>query len=399
MAAFQYIAKDTNGNEFSGMYEDIASVGALRVELEKMGYALIKATRDRKAASKKAKRLKQSDVVSFAYEFAGMYGAGLSIVKCLETIETQTDNDSLRIIVGDIKSQVEAGATLKEGFEKYSDLFSEFFVGMIEAGEAGGRLAETLQMAATYLEQQADIKSKVKAAFAYPVIVSIMCLVIVSALIVFVVPVFQKLYRQLNVALPGPTQVLISVSDMVHQYWWGIIPAIAGLVFAARHISKLPEVKQRLDMWKLKLPVFGKLNKMIVSSKYVRTFSMMISAGVSVIDSLALAERVVDNHQVTLMSQDIRKKVMTGISLAGPMSEYDIFPSMIVQLAGAGEEAGALPEMLIRGVGFLDKKIDKTIKSLIVKIEPILSVVIGSVVGSILLAVYLPMFDYMGQIK
>ena len=399
MAAFQYIAKDNKGNEFSGVYEDIASVALLRTELDKMGYALIKATRNRKAAFKKTKRLKQSEIVSFTYEFAGMYAAGLSIVKCLETIEKQTDNDSLRVVVVDVKSQVEAGSTLKEAFEKYSDLFSEFFVGMIEAGEAGGRLAETLKMAAEYLEQQEDVRSKIKAAFAYPVIVSVLCLVIVSALIVFVIPVFQKLYRQLNVALPGPTQALILISEAVQQYWWAIIPGIVGLIFAGRYASKQPEVKQRLDGWKLNMPVLGKVNRMIVSTKYMRTFSMMISAGVSVIDSLALAEKVVDNHEVTLMSQDIRKRVLTGSSLAEPMSEYDIFPPMIVQLADAGEESGELSSMLIGGVGFLDKKIDKAIKSLVVKIEPILSVVIGSVVGSILLAVYLPMFDYMGKVK
>jgi type IV pilus assembly protein PilC len=147
------------------------------------------------------------------------------------------------------------------------------------------------------------------------------------------------------------------------------------------------------------MPLLGKLNRMVATSRFIRTFAMMCSAGISVIDSLELAGRVVDNHHIEMISQQIAKKVMTGSNLAEPMSEYDIFPPMIVQLAGSGEQSGMLSEMLIKGVDFLDKKIEKAIDSLIVKIEPILSVIMGTIVGTILLAVYLPMFDYMGQIK
>ena len=399
MAVYRYTAIDTEGDQFTGVYKDVSCVGALRSELSKLGYELVSAYKDKNAGRKTPRTLKQSEIVSFAYEFAGMYSAGLSIVKCLETVETQTKNDSLRIIVEDVRSRVEAGATLYEAFDKYRDIFSDFFLGMVEAGETGGKLGETLQMAAVYLEQQADTKSKIKAAFAYPVIVSILCLIIVTALVIFVVPVFQKLYRQLNISLPGPTQALIIISEIARNYWWIVIPLMAGLIFGIRYICKIETVKNGIDKLKLQLPVLGGLNKMIVTSRFIRTFAMMISAGVSVVESLELAEKVVDNNEVSKMSADIRQKVLTGSGISGPMAEYDIFPPVIVQLAGAGEEAGVLSDMLIRGVGFIDKKIDKAIKSLIVKIEPILSVFIGLVVGSILMAVYLPMFDYMGKIK
>lgn len=399
MAVYKYKAKDSDGEEFTGVYTDVSGVGALRSELFKLGYELISAAKDSNASGQKKLRLTQSEIVSFAYEFAGMYSAGLSILKCLETIETQTENDSLRTIVSDVRMRVEAGATLHEAFDKYREIFSEFFLGMIEAGETGGKLSETLQMAAVYLEQQADTKSKIKGAFAYPVVVSILCLIIVTALVIFVVPVFQKLYSQLHIELPGPTRVLILLSEAVRNYWWLIIPLVGGSIFGLRYLFKLESVKQKIDKILLDMPVLGRLNKMIATSRYIRTFAMMISAGVSVVESLELAEKVVNNHQVTLMSRDIRQKVLTGSGVSGPMSEYNIFPPVIVQLAGAGEEAGVLSEMLIRGVGFIDKKIDKMIKSLIVKIEPILSVFIGAAVGSILMAVYLPMFDYMGKIK
>jgi type IV pilus assembly protein PilC len=397
MASFQYIAKDVNGNEVSGTYTDVVSVSDLKDELAKMGYALIKASRQRAAA--KNKRLKPFEIVEFAYEFAGMYSSGLSIVKSLATIESQTENEALISIVSDVRQRVEEGATLKEAFEKYSDIFSVFFVSMIEAGETGGKLGETLNMAAEYLEKQIDLKSRIKAAFTYPIVVSVMCMIIVSAIVVFVVPVFQKLYNSLHVSLPGPTLVLIWASHLVHQYWWAVLAVIAGLIYGTRYVIKLDSVKIKIDSIKLRMPILGKLNKMIVTSRFIRTFAMMCSAGISVIDSLELAGRVVDNHHVQMMSLQIREKVMTGATLAESMSEYNILPPSIIELTGAGEQAGMLPEMLIKGVGFLDKKIEKAINSLIVKIEPVLSVFMGTLVGLILLAVYLPMFDYMGQVK
>ena len=399
MASFQYIAKDANGNEVSGTYTDVVSVIDLKNELAKMGYALVRANRQRFAAINKNKRLKPSEIVEFAYEFAAMYGSGLSIVKSLTTIESQTENEALISIVSDVRQRVEEGATLKEAFEKYSDIFTVFFISMIEAGEIGGKLGETLYMAAEYLEKQVDLKKRIKAAFTYPIVVSVMCMIIVSAIVIFVVPVFQKLYNSLHVSLPGPTMALIWASQIVHQFWWVVLAGIAVLIYGTRYVIKLDSVKIKLDIVKLRMPLLGRLNKMIVTSRFIRTFAMMCSAGISVIDSLELAGRVADNHQVEMMSRQIGKKVMTGSSLAEPMSEYNIFPPMMVELAGVGEEAGMLPEMLMKGVGFLDKKIEKAITSLIVKIEPILSVFMGTLVGLILLAVYLPMFDYMGQVK
>jgi type IV pilus assembly protein PilC len=224
-------------------------------------------------------------------------------------------------------------------------------------------------------------------------------MIIVSSIVIFVVPVFQKLYSSLHVSLPVPTMLLVSASEIVHQFWWAVLVGIAALIYGTRYVISLDPVKIKLDSIKLNMPGLGKLNKMIVTSRFIRTFAMMCSAGISVIDSLELAGKVADNHEVEMMSRQIGKKVMTGTGIAEPMSEYNIFPPMIVELTGVGEQAGMLPEMLMKGVSFLDKKIEKAIDSLIVKIEPILSVIMGSVVGMILLAVYLPMFDYMGQIK
>ncbi|MHC5060833.1 MAG: type II secretion system F family protein [Planctomycetota bacterium] len=399
MPVFNYIAKDSNGNEFSGVYTDIDSKSALQAELSKMGYTLVKSRREKIAIHKGGGKIKQTEVVAFAYEFAGMYSAGLSIVRCLETFEEQTENAALKSIISDVRQHIETGSSLKDAFEKYRSVFSDFFIGMVEAGEAGGKLGETLQMAAAYLENQEELRRKVKSAFAYPIVVGLMCMAIVSILVIFVIPVFQKLYDQLNIALPAPTLMLILVSRIVRQYWWMTLGGICLVAYLVRRLYRNPFIKARLDSFKLNMPVFGRLNRMVVVSRFIRTFAMMSAAGVSVVEALGVARQVANNNEMKKIAQTMEKEIMTGSTLAEPMSRHPLFPPIITQLAAAGEEAGILPEMLTKGVDFLDTHIDRTVKSLLIKIEPALSVVMGAVVGSILLGVYLPMFDYMGHVK
>jgi type IV pilus assembly protein PilC len=399
MAVFEYIARDSAGSEFTGVYTDVENAKDLRQELSKMGYSLVKAQRHKASGQRRSGRVKRADVVAFAFEFAGMYTAGLSIIRCLETLEEQSEKGVLKAVLKDVREHVETGSSLREAFERHRDTFSEFFLGMVEAGERGGRLGETLQMAADYLEKQAELRNKVRSAFAYPIVVGVMCCLIVGALVIFVIPVFQKLYSQLHVPLPGPTLMLILVSEVVRHYWMFAVPIGGGLFFTVRKLCRVPAVRAALDAFKLKMPVFGKLNRMVTVSRFIRTFSMMAQAGVTVVEAIELAKRVADNHVMVKVAEDLQEEIIVGNSLSAPMAKHAIFPPMIVQLTAAGEEAGILPEMLGKGVEFLDSHIDRTIQSLLTKIEPVLSVLMGAIVGSILMGVYLPMFDYMGHVK
>jgi type IV pilus assembly protein PilC len=399
MAVFEYIAKDSAGSEFSGVYTDVENARDLRQELSKMGYSLVKAQCHKTRGPRSSGRIKRADVVAFAFEFAGMYGAGLSIIRCLETLEQQCEKGAMKSVIRDIRERVETGSGLREAFERHRETFSECFLGMVEAGEKGGRLGETLQMAALYLEKQAELRNKVRSAFAYPIVVAIMCCIIVAALVIFVIPVFQKLYAQLHVPLPAPTLMLILVSEIVRHYWMYAVPVMGVSFFAIRKILRMPGVKACVDSFKLRMPIFGRLNRMVVVSRFIRTFSMMAQAGVTIVEAIELAKRVADNHVMVKVADDLQEEILVGNSLAEPMSRHRIFPPMIVQLTAAGEEAGILPEMLAKGVEFLDNHIDRTIKSLLTKIEPVLSVFMGAIVGSILMGVYLPMFDYMGHVK
>jgi len=398
MAVYEYTAKDETGSRFSGTYNDINSVAILREELAKTGFTLVKARRWKNPARGHG-RIKQSEIVTFAYKFAGMYSAGLSIVKCLETLEEQAENQAFKYIVADIRQKVETGSSLENAFRKHRNTFSDFFLGMIEAGEAGGKLATSLEMSAAYLEKRADLKRKVKSAFAYPVVVSIMCLVVVGFLLIFIIPVFSKLYKQLHVPLPGPTRALVELSSLVRNGWWAILIVAVGTVIILRWLSKNPHIRAGWDVFKLNMPVFAKLNRMVVVSHFIRTFAMLASVGVSLIRALDVASLVAHNTKVTWIAKELQQAIGAGNSLAGSLKNHDIFPPMITQLAASGEEAGMLPEMLNKGVDFLDKDIDRTINALVVKLEPAATVIMGAIVGFVLIGVYLPMFDYMGHLK
>ena len=398
MAVYEYTAKDETGSIFSGKYNDIKNATMLRKELAKMDYTFIKAHRLRDPV-KRRKKIKQMEVVNFAYKLAGMYSAGLTIISCLETLEKQTENQDFRHIIADIRQNIEAGANLQKAFGKYRNVFSNFFVGMLQAGETGGKLATALEMSAEYLEQQANIKQKVKSAFAYPIVVGIMCFVIVVFLLAFIIPVFSKLYKRLHVPMPGPTQILIDLSYLILNWWWAIIVVGFTAVVLLQRLFKKTYFRARWDVFKLNMPVFAKLNRTVVVSKFTRTFAMLASVGVSLVEALDVASQVANNYKITEIAKELQDSIRTGNPVASSLQSHDIFPPIITQLAASGEEAGALPEMLNKGADFLDKDIDRTIKALLVKIEPAIMVIMGIIVGFILISTYLPMFDYMVYIQ
>jgi len=291
------------------------------------------------------------------------------------------------------------GSSLKEAFGRHKEVFSDFFLGMLEAGESGGKLSHSLEMAAIYLEKQNDLKRRVTSAFAYPVVVGVMCLLIVIYLIIFVVPVFSKVYQQMHVSLPGPTQALLNLSTFVREYWiFSWIGFFVCFLFW-RKFSKSSKIRARWHAFKLEMPVFGKLNRMLVLSRFVRTFAMLATAGVSYLDAIEIAGVVANNYTIKDIGKNLQERVGTGSSLTEAMGNHGIFPPMFIQLAAAGEEAGVLPEMLNKGVDFLDKDINRALNSLLVKLEPTLTIIMGMIVGFILLGVYLPMFDYMSHLK
>jgi type II secretory pathway component PulF len=390
MPTYQYTAKDHLGTEFKGVYDDISDVGALRAELGRIGYVLLEA-RQAKGPAQARGRIGQQDIVAFAYKLSGMYSAGLSVIECLETLEDQAEKEALRQVLGDIRARVEAGTSLRKAFESHREVFSEFFVGMLEAGEAAGKLGEALEMSAAYLEKRAQLRNKIKSAFVYPVSVGVMCIGILSCLLLFVVPVFIKLYRNLHVQLPWPTLVLVNLSTLLRS--WGIFVLLGGGagIWLLTRILKDPQVRRGWDRFKLSMPLLGKLNRLILVSRFIRPFAMLISVGLSVIDALRIAGRIAANEKMSHIADELERAARAGNPVGKALKSHNIFPPI-------GEQVGKLPEMLAKGVDILDRDITKSIDALIVKLEPALTLVMGLVIGVVLMGVYLPMFDYMTHI-
>jgi type IV pilus assembly protein PilC len=398
MTVYDYTAKDKNGEKLNGTYDDVDSVAQLRQELDKMGYVLLKARRHKNTTTKRGK-IKQSEIVTFIYKFAEMYSAGLSITRSLEVLEEQSNNPAFGSIITEIRQNIENGSSLEKAFGQHRNIFSDFFCGMLEAGESGGKLTESLEMSAEYLEKRMDMRRRIRSAFTYPAVVCVVCIGVVACLIAFIVPIFSKLYKQLHVQLPGPTQALLILSSLLRGYWWAIPFIAAAVAVALWWMLRNPTIRAKWDIFKLKMPVLGNVNRMVVVSHFMRTYGMLTSVGISPIRALDVASDVAHNHKVTGITQELQDSIEKGVSVGESLKKHDIFPPIIVQLALSGEEVGQVSQMLNKGADFLDKDINRVVDSLIVKLEPALTVVMGTIVGIILMAVYLPMFDYMQHLK
>lgn len=398
MAVYEYTARDATGNEFSSVYTNVPNVRALRREMVKLGCELVRAKRQR-SESRSRGRIRQRDVASFAYKFGGMYSAGLSITSCLEILEQQADSDAFRSVLADIRRRVESGSSLKAAFDAHRGVFSDFFLGMIDAGESAGKLTESLDASARYLEKRLELHEKTRAAFVYPMVVGLVCSLVVLSLLIFVVPMFSQLYRRLHVELPAPTQALVTISTTLRTWWWLLTPATVGVVFAVRRLLKNPRVRLHWDRLKMRVPLIGQLTRLVLVSQFIRTFGMLISVGVPIIDALESAGKVARNEAMSQITADLQQAIRTGHPVAKSLRAHEIFPPLVIQLAASGEEAGILPEMLTKAADLLDKDADRLATALLVKLEPALTVLMGLVIGLILMGVYLPMFDYMACLK
>jgi type IV pilus assembly protein PilC len=398
MPSYEYTAKDRFGNEFTGLYRDIDGIHKLQEELGKVGYVMVRARRSREAGAG-GRRVRLEDIVAFSYKFAGMYSAGLSVTRCLETLEEQTERLALRQALADIRQRIEAGSSLAKAFEPHRAVFSELFVGMVEAGETAGKLSEALTQSTIYLEKRAQLKSKICSAFVYPITVGVVCVAVLSCLLLFVIPVFTKLYAHLHVPLPLPTLLLVMLSQILRKWLWLVLGMVAFSFWALRKLSVNKGVRRGWERIKTRIPMIGHLNQFILVSRFIRPFAMLISVGVSVIDAIRIASEVTHSEEMARISEEMQKTIQAGNTVAKALEEHAIFPGVVIQMAASGEQVGKLPEMLGKGVDIVDRDIDRRIDALVIKLEPLLTLVIGLVVGSVLIGIYLPMFDYMTYLK
>jgi type IV pilus assembly protein PilC len=340
------------------------------------------------------------DLAILSRQFASMTTSGLTLLRSLAILEDQTSKPKLKAALAQIRSEVQSGITLSVAMSQHPDHFPPLMVNMIKAGEAGGFLDEALSRVARMYEADANLRAKIKAAMTYPVIVLIFSLMLGTGVIIFIVPVFEKMFKNLGGKLPLPTQIMVTLS---HNIYWVLPILIAGGVILNRAYRKAVQTnyafRLKMDRIKLKLPVFGSLFTKLAISRWARNFGTLLAVGVPVIQALDIVGGTAGNAVVSEAMHDVRDAVRTGSQISVPLSKHPLFPNMVVQMLEVGEETGQITEMLDKVADFYDHEVETATESLTSAMEPLLVVLLGAVIGTMVICLYLPMFSIYQNIQ
>lgn len=378
---------------------------AVANRLRGQGFIPITIAREQKSAMKKEirilpQRVKLRDVAVFARQFATMIGSGLSLLRTLNILAEQSENPLLQKTIGAVRDDVERGSSLSAAMSKHPKVFNTLFVSMVRAGETGGQLDTVLTRVADTFEADYKLRQKVKSAMTYPVVVAGIAVILVTIMLLFVVPTFANMFTGLGGELPLPTQILMNLSQAAK--WLVplmIVLSIAGFISYKRLRRSNATFRLRTDQVKLKIPVFGDLFKKVALSRFARTLALLLRAGVPVLQALDIVAETTGNEVLAKASNDVKESVRSGETMAGPLARHDVFPPMVVQMIGVGEDTGALDAMLDKVSDFYDQEVESTTESLTALIEPLMIAVLGGVVGSMIVALYMPMFSIFDLIK
>ncbi len=344
-------------------------------------------------------KVKESEVIIFARQFSTMIDAGLPLLQCLDILQSQQENPTFKRNLKKIKESVETGETFADSLKKFPKVFNELFINMVAAGEAGGILDVILKRLSTYMEKMAKLKRQVKGAMTYPIITILVAIVVVAIILVFVIPVFTEMFADFGAALPTPTLIVVAMSDFaIANFLWiiaGVV--IAGFIFRRVYASKKGRIF--LDDFFLRLPVVGILIRKVAVAKFTRTTSTMISSGVSILEALDIVAKTSGNKIVEFAILDVKSGISEGRSMADPLLESGVFPSMVCSMIAVGESTGAMDTMMEKIADFYDDEVDQAVKNLTDMIEPFMLVFLGVVVGGLVISMYLPIFSMAGAIS
>jgi type IV pilus assembly protein PilC len=339
------------------------------------------------------------DILIFTRQFSTMIDAGLPLVQCLDILGSQMDNPAFKKVIFQIKAKVEQGSTFADALKEHPKIFDELFVQLCAAGEVGGILDTILNRLATYREKSEKLKRKVKGAMIYPIIVLCVALGVTALLLLKVTPVFAKMFGDFGSALPGPTQVVVDLSEWLQAWILHLLAGIAAFVVAIVASYRNPKGRRIWDRVLLRAPAFGSVIRKVAVARFTRTLGTMISSGVPILDALDVTAKTAGNRTVEDAIYYVRGKIAEGKNIAGPLAETNVFPSMVVQMIGVGEATGAMDAMLNKIADFYDDEVDAAVAGLTAMIEPLMMVFLGGVVGGFLIAMYLPIFSLAGAIK
>jgi type IV pilus assembly protein PilC len=342
-------------------------------------------------------RITVKDMGVFTRQFATMINSGLPMVQCLDILAQQMDKERFRKIASTVKADVEGGSTLADALRKHT-IFSELYVNMVEAGEAGGILDLILNRLALYLEKADALARKVKSAMTYPTVVCVVAIGATVFMLLFIIPTFARMFADFGGELPLPTKVVLALSNFLRNQWYFLLGGIAALVFGFKRFYKTESGKMKIDRIMLKIPVLGMVLRKAAVARFTRTLGTLVSSGVPILSGLEITAKTAGNKVIEKAVNSTRDSISQGNTIADPLKECGVFPPMVTQMIGVGEQTGALDEMLEKIANFYDDEVDTAVESLTSIIEPVMIVIMGVIVGGMLISMYLPMFKLINVI-
>ena len=402
MPMFEYTARNAANGQIQKGQLDAPSQSEVNNYLKKNRLILVSVREAPKQIKFKlpgAQRIGTRDVVIFTRQFATMINAGLPLVQSLNILAQQTENKALAEITRAVVYDVESGNTLADAFSKHPRGFSDLYVNMVAAGEAGGILDTILLRLATFLEKNDALIRKVKGAMVYPGVIMTVAGIAIAILLIFVIPVFQTMFASASMELPLPTRIVIGLSDLLIGYWWAVLGVIGLAAFGIRRYYGTTPGRKNIDSLLLKSPVLGDMLRKSAVSRFTRTLGTLISSGVSILEGLEITAKTAGNMVIHDAVMASRQSIAGGETIAAPLEKSKVFPPMVISMIAVGEQTGGLDEMLTKIADFYDEEVDVAVSALLSLMEPMMIVVLGVVVGGMVVAMYLPIFDMMNTVQ
>jgi len=401
MAVFIYKAKDLEGKVYQGTIEAPSQALAAQTLTGRgwVPYSIVPKGEIRGFSYflQKIKGIRGSEKVVFTRQLATMIGAGLPVTQALDILRKQAGDTRMSEIIEETLHSVESGGTLSSSFARYPELFDRVYVNLIKAGEASGSLDKILLRLADNEEKSAEFNSKVKGALVYPAIVMMVMVVVFVVMMTFVVPKLTTMYKDLGTELPLPTQILIGISDIFTQKWWVLIILSVTGYFLYRYIASTDSGIRGMAELSFKVPILGNLKKETDLTEFTRTLSLLVSAGLPILDSLSIVGEAIENILFRESIEAASKQVERGVNLSVPLREDKNFPPILSQMIAVGEETGKLDEVLSKVSQFFESEAEATVKNLTVALEPIIMIVLGVVVGALVISIILPIYKLTAQ--
>ncbi|MBB2484868.1 type II secretion system F family protein [Mitsuaria sp. WAJ17] len=391
---FEWEGKDRNGKVVRGEMR-AGGEAMVSASLRRQGI-LVSKVKKRRASG--GRSIKQKDIAVFTRQLATMMRAGVPLLQAFDIVGRGATNPRLTKLLNDIRQDVETGTSLSSAFRKHPVYFDALYCNLVEAGEAGGILEQLLDRLAMYQEKTVAIKQKIKSALTYPIAVMVVAFVVLAVIMIFVVPSFKNVFTSFGADLPAPTLFVIALSEFFVSYWWLVFGTIGGgLYFFFQSWKRSEKMQKTMDRLLLKIPVFGDLLFKSALARWTRTLATMFAAGVPLVEALDSVGGASGNAVFTEATEKIQRDVSTGSALTASMQSTGLFPVMVLQMAGIGEESGSLDHMLAKAAEFYEEEVDEAVKALSSLMEPFIIVLLGGMIGGIVVAMYLPIFK-LGQV-